>query len=343
MSSTEKNRKIDINKLQVGMYVTMPVSWAEHPFLVNHFRISSPSQIEKMRKAGMKSVMVDFSRSGLDPDSPEYRPERAVSLPDVSGKLDTDLTEDKKKSHNIILESIKEAVSDKTLPPDEKVKIVYQRSVKMISDVLEQPTIENIGGAKESIIGIVDMILSEKETANFLLRITSHDFNTYTHSVNVGFYSVCLAKNLFYSNNVHNMHELGAAFFLHDLGKVGTPLGIISKPGPLTDPEMDSIRQHPIRGFNILQEARQVTEECKTVVLQHHERYDGTGYPEGLCGEAIHIYARICSIADVYDALTSDRPYRDKMQTFQALRLMKDEMINHFQKELFERFVLLFA
>jgi len=343
MPSAKKRQKIDTNKLQVGMYVIMPVSWDEHPFLVNRFRISSPSQIEKMRKAGIKSVMVDFARSGLDPDSPEYRPERADSQLDAGSKLDTDGTDAEKKSQHMVVESIKEAVSDKTLPPDEKVKIVYMRSVEMISDVLEQPTTKNIGEAKGAIVGIVDMILAEKETSNFLLRIISHDFNTYTHSVNVGFFGICLAKNVFQNLDAHDMHELGAGFFLHDLGKVGIPLEIINKPGRLTDAEMDVVRQHPSQGFKILQEARQVTEECKTILLQHHERNDGTGYPKRLRGEEIHIYGRICSIADVYDALTSDRPYRQKMQTFNALRLMKDEMSNYFQKELFDKFVVLLA
>lgn len=344
MASKENAREINLNKLQVGMYVIMPVSWDEHPFLANRFRISSPAQIEKMGKLGVKSVRVDFSRSRLDPGSPEYRPEKAVSLPIAGSKPETDPSKNRKDFHNTkIIDTIKEAVSDKTLPLDEKANIVYQQSIHLISDVLEQPTANNIEGAKEAIVGVVDMILSEKEVSNFLLRITSHDFNTYTHSVNVGFYCICLANSVFYSNNGHNLHELGAAFFLHDLGKVSIPQEIITKPGPLTDSEMDTIRLHPIRGFNILQEAHQVTEECKTVVLQHHERNDGTGYPEGLRGEDIHIYARICSIADVYDALTSDRPYHQNMQTFQALRLMKDEMITHFQKELFEKFVLLFT
>ena len=129
---------------------------------------------------------------------------------------------------------------------------------------------------------------------------------------------------------------------MHDVGKVGINQAIIMKPGKLTADEMEEMRRHPLLGYKLLQETKQLTEESKTIVLQHHERIDGTGYPRRLRGENIHIYGRICSIADVYEALTSDRPYRQKLPPFVALKIMKEEMSHHFQKDLFEKFVLLF-
>ena len=105
---------------------------------------------------------------------------------------------------------------------------------------------------------------------------------------------------------------------------------------------MQEIRRHPALGFKILHNTGQLTEECKLIVLQHHERYDGKGYPKGLRSKDIHLYGRICIIVDVYDALTSDRPYRKKMAPFDALKLMQTEMIGHFDKELFEQFVMIF-
>jgi HD-GYP domain-containing protein (c-di-GMP phosphodiesterase class II) len=138
------------------------------------------------------------------------------------------------------------------------------------------------------------------------------------------------------------MQALGAGFFLHDLGKVRISQAIIMKPGKLTTNEMKEMRRHPSLGYKLLQETNQLTEESKTIVLQHHERIDGTGYPRRLRGENIHIYGRMCSIADVYDALTSDRPYRQKLSPFTALKIMQEEMSHHFQKDLFEKFILLF-
>ena len=93
----------------------------------------------------------------------------------------------------------------------------------------------------------------------------------------------------------------------------------------------------------MLARSNQLSEEVQIIVMQHHERVDGSGYPHHLKDKEIHLYARICSIADVYDALTSERSYKKKLPQFEALKLMRDEMIDHFQKDLYEKFILLFS
>ncbi|UCD37577.1 MAG: HD domain-containing protein, partial [Fidelibacterota bacterium] len=140
----------------------------------------------------------------------------------------------------------------------------------------------------------------------------------------------------------HNMQELGAGFFLHDLGKCDVPLELINKAGRLSDEEWQLMRNHPREGNRLLSSANQLTKECGLIVMQHHEREDGTGYPFGLKKNDIHLYARICSIADVYDALTSTRAYKKKLPTFEALKVMREEMLQHFNKELFAQFVMIF-
>ncbi|MHB8770832.1 MAG: HD-GYP domain-containing protein [Syntrophales bacterium] len=337
MSPGEGLQKVPVRNLRVGMYVIMPVSWKSHPFLIGRFRISSSAQIQKIRDAGLDEVMVDPARSRVQCVVPAVQP--AVSCP-------PEAEPEQKKSGAVLVtlkEAVKEAVHDKALPLEERVKVVYSRSVEMIDNCLEQPDRQNITATKEAIASVVDMILADRETSQYLTRITNHDFHTYTHSVNVGFLAVCLAKAILQDSDNHNMHELGAGFFLHDLGKVRIIPEIINKPGRLTGEEMAEVRKHPAMGFKILHECRQLTEECRTIVLQHHERDDGSGYPHQLRGQDIHIYGRICSIADVYDALTSDRPYRRRMQPFEALRLMKEDMMHHFQKDLFEKFVLMLS
>ena len=138
------------------------------------------------------------------------------------------------------------------------------------------------------------------------------------------------------------MRELGAGFFLHDLGKVHVESSIINKPARLTKGEMFKIHTHPYQGYLLLKETNQLTEDCQIIVMQHHEREDGTGYPRRLIGDEIHLYGRICCIADVFDALTAERSYKPKLTPFEALKIMKEEMINHFHKEIFMEFVLLF-
>ena len=111
----------------------------------------------------------------------------------------------------------------------------------------------------------------------------------------------------------------------------------------VTDDEMTTIRTHPFQGYKILKETNQLTEECMVIVMQHHEREDGSGYPRKLKGDEIHTYGRICCIADVYDALTAQRSYQEPRTTFDALKLMKEKLLNHFQQDMFEKFVMLFT
>jgi HD-GYP domain-containing protein (c-di-GMP phosphodiesterase class II) len=319
---------VKTNSLKIGMYIILPESWFSHPFARNEFLINSQEQIQKLLGSNIREVIVDTDKS-------------TFSESDKSRKQ-TDETV-KPISRTIVPDELKEAIHDANLPPQEKAKAVQKHSITLISNLLDNPTTENIKDTKKVISEVVDLVLNDDDTSYYLLSITSHDFYTYTHSVNVGFQAVLLSKALFKKSVGHDMHELGAGFFLHDLGKVHIDLDIINKPGKLTEEEMNQMKQHPLMGYRVLRDTNQLSDECAKIVLQHHERYDGKGYPHGLKGNDIHLYGRICSIADVYDALTPDRPYRQKMQPFQALKIMKEEMINHFHKDLFEQFVLLFT
>ena len=322
-------RTVKTENLKIGMYVILPVSWLSHPFAKNEFLIKSKEQIKKIYDYGLTEIVVDSKQS---------------TFTEAKKKLNTE-SEQKLEplSRTIVPDELMEAIHDAKLLPLEKAKAVQAHSFTLINNLLENPTSENIRDAKKGIAEVVDLILSDDKTSLYLLSITSHDFYTYTHSVNVGFLSILLAKALFKNSTAHDMQEMGAGFFLHDLGKVRIDSSIINKPGKLTDEEKEQLRRHPDLGYKILLETDQLTDECKKIVMQHHERFDGTGYPLKLKGDDIHLYGRICSVADVYDSLTSDRPYRQKIPPFSALKLMKEEMIAHFQKDLFEQFVLLFT
>jgi HD-GYP domain-containing protein (c-di-GMP phosphodiesterase class II) len=320
-------KTIPLNKLNAGMYVVLPLAWYQHSFLKNQFVIKSESDIERIKELGLKEIQIDPSRSTK---SDLKMKTEAPSAPDAG------LEEQKRATEDLV-----NAVRDAEIPPIQKARRIQEHSFGMMKNLLEHPTAENIMEAKKGISAIVSLILNDNDTLRYLVNITSHDYYTYTHSVEVGILSVALAKSLFRDSKDHDIYALGAGFFLHDVGKVNIGEDIINKPGRLTDDEMNEMRRHPALGYKLLHETNQLTEESKIIVLQHHERHDGTGYPRGLRGNEIHIYGRICAIADVYDALTTDRPYRKKMKPFDALKLMRHEMLNHFQKDLFEQLVLL--
>lgn len=320
-------KKLKTQDIQKGMYVILPDKWFSHPFLKNEFLIESRTQINKMIKAGITEVSVKIMKDGQDKILAHKKEEKSV----------------KKKQDPTLPYELQEVIADKKMTPAKKAQLVHQHSIVMMNRLMDNPSVENIIQAKKGIADIVDLILANDATNKCLLNITSHDYSTYVHSVNVGVLGISIAKRMFENSTGHDMHELGAAFFLHDLGKVKVDLAIITKPSILTDPEMAQMKKHPEFGYEILERTRQLTEECRIIVLHHHERNDGSGYPLGLKGDDIHLYGRICSLADVYDALNSDRPYRNGLGPFAALKLMKEEMLSHFQKDLFEKFVLLFS
>jgi len=240
-------------------------------------------------------------------------------------------------------EHLSEIVRDHAIPAEKKSRIVYETSTSVVEDVFREPRAETIQRSKEVISSTVSLILSDDDATRKLMQLTSHDYYTYTHSVNVCVFSVALAKRVFPSMSDDEFQRLGAGFMLHDIGKSRIPLSILNKPGPLDEAEWDLMRTHSAESANILKETGHLTNEARIVALQHHERIDGTGYPRKLRSREIHKFAKICAIADVFDALTTNRAYRDAMSSFDALNIMKSEMHDHFFKEYFDIFVMLFA
>jgi HD-GYP domain-containing protein (c-di-GMP phosphodiesterase class II) len=324
-------KSIKVSALKPGMRVVLPSSWLSHPFLKNQFTISSEEQIKEIINSGFQEVTIEIKDTVLETsDAVGSHDEQRKQLPTW-------------EPGEIVPDELRWAIKSKTLDSEEKASIVYKSSLTIMQRILEDPKATNIRAAKEGISEIVDFIISDDSTTKNLLTITSYDYYTYAHSVNVGVLSVLLSKALFRNSYAHDMHELGAGFFLHDIGKVRVDPAILNKQGRLTEDEMKQMRTHPSQGYKILHETAQLTEECRIIVMQHHERDDGTGYPKRLRGQEIHLYGRICCIADVYDALTAERSYKKKLEPFEALRLMKEEMIHHFHKELFDKFVHLFC
>jgi HD-GYP domain-containing protein (c-di-GMP phosphodiesterase class II) len=318
-------KRIKSSELKVGMFIELPHAWRAHPFLKNSFTITSEKQIKKIIEHGITEVNIDEAKGlSITPTLPEDKlPVKTLPV-------------------QVVPEALKAAIYDKEMLPETKAQAVHMHSVNMMNNLWMNPTGENIAEFKKGIVAVVDLILADDATTKHLLRLTSYDYNTYIHSVNVGVLAISLAKVLFVHEDKHNMHALGAGFFLHDIGKIHIDEAIINKPGKLTEEEMTIMRKHPGMGFKHLVETKQINDECRLIVLQHHERHDGMGYPKRIRGEGIHVYGRICSVADVFDALVSKRPYKKQLQPFEALKVMKDEMLDHFHKEIFEKFVLLF-
>jgi response regulator RpfG family c-di-GMP phosphodiesterase len=156
------------------------------------------------------------------------------------------------------------------------------------------------------------------------------------HCDRVADYACLLARCL--DLGVLETTHLRHGCILHDCGKIGVPESLLNFPGRLSEADMELVRNHPVWGCDVAHQA-QLPVTVQQVILHHHERFDGTGYPHGLAGEAIPLMARIAAIADVYDALTTDRPYRTGYPLVEVVRIMVTEMSGHFDPHLLERFL----
>ncbi|HEY5584797.1 MAG TPA: HD-GYP domain-containing protein [Ruminiclostridium sp.] len=195
---------------------------------------------------------------------------------------------------------------------------------------------DEIDGLKEIISGIIEEMFIKKDLHLNLLELKMFDNYTYFHSVNVAIISLAIAYKL--KLNKNDMLIVGTAALLHDIGKIVVGKDILNKPGILSDEEYEIMKTHSKEGYDILSKSTSLSARTTVSVLSHHEHYDGTGYPNGLCGDKIIIFGRIISIADVYDALTSDRPYRKAYTVLEGIEFMMANSGKLFDPELVKIF-----
>ena len=173
--------------------------------------------------------------------------------------------------------NLHDIINDKSIRPEEKSKIVYSSSKHLFTKLFQEPRVETILRTKKTINHLVDIIISDPKTTGHLIRITEHDYATYTHSINVGILSLAFAKDILKDISVKEFYNLGSGFFLHDIGKTLIPLDILNKKGPLDFNDWMLMKTHPQKGYKMLKQAGIINEEASTIVLQHHERTDGSG------------------------------------------------------------------
>jgi len=249
-------------------------------------------------------------------------------------------TVDQNKYFRYIEQNLKDIIKDTNIPTEKKAEVVYNTSKKLMIDVLQDPRSgENIKRSQELVNNTLEFILKDKTSFKHILAITSYDYYTYTHSVNVSMFAIALAEKLGIFDQ-KTLYELGVGALLHDVGKSKIDDSIINKNGRLTEEEFEEIKKHPVYGEEILKETDLISPRSYMVVKQHHEKMDGSGYPYGIQGNDIDEFGKITCICDVFDALTTKRSYKPAIGSFPALKMMK-EMPKHFDEYFFNTFVLL--
>lgn len=218
-----------------------------------------------------------------------------------------------------------------------KNTIIKENSKIVVKELLEDPRSGGkIKECKTAVQDMIDNILNNNGIMTNLLTINKHDYYTYTHSVEVCMLSVGMAIALGYKDR--ELFSMGIGTLLHDIGKSDIPTEIINKPAKLTTEEFSIMKQHVSKGFDMLKFHKEVPDDSIFPVLEHHEKISGTGYPFGIKGEDIHHAGMIAAIADVYDALTTERPYKKAMNPYKALKIIRGEG-EDFDKDIFKEFV----
>jgi HD-GYP domain-containing protein (c-di-GMP phosphodiesterase class II) len=161
-----------------------------------------------------------------------------------------------------------------------------------------------------------------------------HDYGTFTHSANVSAYAVLLGNALSFSQE--ELRQIAVGGLLHDIGKIEISDRILNKPGKLDDAEMREVQKHPTTGLQRVADRTDLNFGQMMMIYQHHERGDGSGYPVGCTSDEIHPWAKLCAIVDIYEALTSLRPYRHPLSTAAALAVLDREGETKLDKEMLE-------
>lgn len=229
---------------------------------------------------------------------------------------------DQKHFQQYLRENVDELVHDET----RSIKKRFATLNTVVRDVLAQSFQQgDLDNTVQRVTHLgdlaVDLICREDAAVRELSGVLSHDYHTFTHSANVSYYAVMLASKLGISDK-EDLRRIASGALLHDLGKLDIPEGILTKPGRLDERERRIIMEHPTAGFRKICMREDLTIGQLMMVYQHHEQMCGGGYPTGVSGPEIHPWARLCTVVDVFEALTSNRPYRAGLRPDVAFQIM---------------------
>ena len=311
-------KKISVEHLRTGMHLhAFCGSWMDHPFWRNKFVITDEKDIALIFESPIKEVWIDASK-GLDVPAGEATVEAEVVPPPVKAPAP------EKASFN---EEVKRAAKICAKGKEAVVSMFQEaRMGKAIEADAAMPLVEEISNS----------ILRNPGALISLARLKTADDYTYMHSVAVCALMIALSRQLGLSDE--ETRDAGMAGLLHDLGKALIPMEILNKPGKLTDEEFAIVKTHPKKGHELLLTATGVNEITKDVCLHHHEKIDGSGYPKGQNFETMSLYAKMGAVCDVYDAITSNRPYKAGWDPAESIKRMA-EWTGHFDPTVFQAFV----
>jgi len=335
-------KKVAVKDLRLGMFVAdVGRGWLRHPWPTRSKVISSKADIDRLVEFGITHVIVDLEHGKKTPETPPRpapappRPKPAAPPPPAGETAEIVGLE--RRTGVRPEKNLEPTTMEEELP---RVREAYSHALQSIKDVMariEEGGKIDIEAVRETVEDVIDSIFRNRDAFLALLKIRVYDKYDFAHPLNVSVLSVALGRNA--GMTAEELRELGLGAILHDVGKIHISRKILDKPGRLTPEEFEIIKQHPINGVRMLKGYQEISPAALGIVLGHHERIDGSGYPKGISGNQVHPYNIICGMADVFDAVSTERVYRKGFQPFAALRVLFQMRDKQFSAKWLDRFV----
>lgn len=341
-------KKIAAGQLRPGMYVhELDAGWLDHPFVRSRFAVISDTEVERVIAAGIREVYIDTDRGADVPDAPteaEVRAELDQAMVAVAvAPAQAPAAASAPAALAAATDAAAAAAAMLRVPASEefdRARHVLGQATTIVRSLMNdvrlgnQVQIEQVGHV---VSRMSESILRNSNALLALTRVKNKDNYTFIHSVSVG--ALLIAFCRYRQFDAAMIHDAGIGGMLHDIGKVRVANAILNKPGRLTDAEFVSMKRHVVESRRILMDIEGVSPVAVAVAAQHHERYDGSGYPENLAGDGITPIGQMAAICDVYDAITSDRVYHKGMPPSEAVRKIFEWSKFHFNPTLVQMFV----
>ncbi|MCZ4295761.1 HD-GYP domain-containing protein [Vibrio sinaloensis] len=304
--------KITVDRLQPGLHIRLPVKWNEHPFLFNSFKVKDEEQIRMIRHLGIKHVFINPNQSDTQPLPPSSQSSSVEENVDSEVDLEAQKLWKEKQDRIEKLSAYRRRV----INCEKEFERSLSRMRAVMNKIRSRPE-QAVDEATLLVNDIVDKLLSDDNVTLHLMNGKSEFEDIYFHSLNVSVVAMMIAKAKMLSAD--QIKEVAFASLFHDMGKVKVPTAILRKPTPLTEPEKNYLKLHTKYGLEIAANMASFPESARTVIAQHHELNDGSGYPEGLKEDQIDELTQIVAVANAYDNLCHTNVVADQKIPYVAL------------------------